>query len=205
MVEQYAADLLRRWVGRADAPLVLPVPVERIAEDVCDLSILWEPIPEAAGCTTLAELRPTERLIVINERRKPLFDDTPYLYNTVLAHEVGHWWLHVDRVALDQPMLPGFSLPGLVVHRHDPDSWEERHAKWFASYLLLPRDLLAMLLVGREVRGLTDMYHLRDHCNVTLTVMRIALERMGHAYVDDNGRVHPSKREYLGQQRLSQP
>lgn len=205
MVEQQAADILRRCVVRTGVPLTLPVPVERIAEDICDLGILWEPIPEAAGCTTLAELRPAERLIVINERRKPLFDSTAFLYNTVLAHEIGHWWLHGDRAALDQPMLPGFSLPGLVVHRHDPDSWEERHAKWFASHLLLPRDLLAALLVGREVRGLADMYHLRDHCNVTFTVMRIALERMGRAYVDDDGCVHPSKQEYLGQQRLSQP
>ncbi len=171
MVEARAVDLLRRFCTLTRVPPTLPVPVERVAEDLCDLGILWEPIPEGGGQTTLAELRPAERLVVFNETRRLLFDDTPFLYNTVLAHEIGHWWLHVDRVLLDQPALPGFAPAGLSEHRHDPDSWEERHAKWFASHLLLPRHLLAELLAGREIRSLADMYPLRDHCQVTITVM----------------------------------
>ncbi len=203
MVENRAADILRHFCTLAGASPTLPVPVERVAEDLCDLGILWEPIPEGVGRTTLAELRPAERLVVFNETRRPLFDDTPFLYNTVLAHEMGHWWLHVDRAVLDQPTLPGFAPADLSVHRHDPDSWEERHAKWFASHLLLPRRLLAELLIGREIYFLADMYRLRDQCQVTLTVMRIALERMGRGYIDEDGRVHPSRQEYHGQQRLN--
>ncbi|MCA1668126.1 MAG: ImmA/IrrE family metallo-endopeptidase [Thermomicrobia bacterium] len=203
MVEDRAADVLRRFCTLTGDPLTLPVPVEHVAEDLCDLGILWEPIPEGGGRTALAELRPAERLVVFNETRRPLFDDTPFLYNTVLAHEVGHWWLHVDRAMLDQPTLPGFVPADLSVHRHDPDSWEERHAKWFASRLLLPRPLLAELLVGREIHSLADMYRLRDQCQVTLTVMRIALEHMGRGYIDEDGRVHPSRQEYHGQQRLN--
>ncbi len=202
MVERRADEVLRRCVAMTGRPLTLPVPVERIAEDVCDLGILWEPLPEAAEHTTLAELRPAERLVVFNETRRLLFDDTPFLYNTVLAHEIGHWWLHVDRPMLDQPTLPGFAPARQLLHRHEPDSWEERHAKWFASHLALPRHLLAALLVGREIRSLADMCRLRDHCQVTITMMRIALERLGRGYVDDDGRVHPSKQEYRGQDRL---
>lgn len=202
MIERRAGDLLQRFVALTRIPLTLPIPVERIAEDVCDLGLLWEPIPEPPGQTILAELRPTERLVVFNETRRPLFEDTPFLYNTVLAHEIGHWWLHVDRAMLDQPSLPGFAPAPQCIHRHDPDSWEERHAKWFARHLLLPRHLLAAQLVGRAIGSLADMYRLRDYSQVTLTVMRIALERMGHAYVADDGRVHPSRQEYHGQSRL---
>jgi len=202
MVEDHAADLLRRFCTLTGVPPTLPVPIERVAEDPCDLGILWEPIPEGVGRTTLAALRPAERLVVFNETRRLLFDDTPFLYITVLAHEVGHWLLHVDRALLDQPALPGFAPADLSVHRHDPDSWQERHAKWFASHLLLPRHLLAELLVGREIHSFADMYRLRDHCQVTLTVMRIALEQMGRGYVDEDGQVHPSRQEYHGQQRL---
>ena len=193
MVEHRAADLLRRFVVLTGTPVTLPVPIERIAENICDLGILWDVIPEPEGHIIFAELRPAERLVIFNERRRVLLDDTPFLYNTVLAHEVGHWWLHVDHAMLNQRALPGFAPVDYSVHRHDPDSWEERHAKWFSSYLLLPRHLLADLLVGREVRSFADMYRLRDECRVTITVMRIALEHIGHAYVDEDGLVHPAR------------
>jgi hypothetical protein len=180
----------------------LPVPVERIAEDLCDLSILWEPIPEPPNKTILAGLKPAERLIRFNEDRRALFEDTLFLYNTVLAHEIGHWDLHVDHAILDHPMLPGFDRPQQFVCEVGGDSWAERQAKWFASFLLLPRDLLTAEIIGREIRTLSDMYRLHDRCEVTITVMRIALERMGRGYVGAEGRVYPSRAEYEGQGRL---
>jgi hypothetical protein len=201
MVAHRAAKLLRRFVTLTGVPATLPMPIDRIAEDVCDLGILWEPIPEEDGHSTLAELRPAERLVVFNERRQSLFDSTPFLYNTVLAHEVGHWCLHLDQAVLDQRAFPGFAPADRA--GYGPDSWEERQAKWFASHLLLPRHLLTEMLMGREVGSITDMYHLRDHCRVTFTMMRIALEQIGRGYVDEDGRVHPSRQEYNGQGRLT--
>jgi len=88
------------------------------------------------------------------------------------------------------------------ISRRSPASYR-RICPCFASRLLLPRHLLAELLVGREIHSLADMYRLRDQCQVTLTVMRIALEQMGHGYIDEDGRVHPSRQEYHGQQRLN--
>ncbi|TAK28839.1 MAG: ImmA/IrrE family metallo-endopeptidase [Chloroflexota bacterium] len=202
MVESQAYDVLRRFYTQSKKQLTLPVPAERIAEDVIDLSILWEVIPEPPGQTILAGLASKDRLVVFNETRRPLFDDTPFLYNTVLAHEVGHWQLHVDEMSLYHPILPGFERPFQFVCRRGSDSWEERHAHWFASHLLLPRNLLAAYIAGLTIGSLADMYRLRDQLQVTITVLRIALEKIGAAYVDDSGAVHPSRQEFHGQFRL---
>ncbi len=202
MVQCRAARMLARYAMKYETVIRLPVPVERIAEDLCDLSILWEPIPEPPNKTILAGLKPEERLIRFNEDRRSLFEDTPFLYNTVLAHEIGHWDLHVDHATLDHPVLPRFERPQHFVCEVGGDSWEERHAKWFASFLLLPRDLLTAEITGREIRTLSDMYRLRDRCEVTITVMSIALERTGRSCIGAEGRVYPSRAEYEGQGRL---
>lgn len=201
MVERRADRLLSRFAAEAQWPPSLPVPVERLA-DYLDLGILWEPIPEPSGRTILGGLDPTGHLIVLNERRRVLFDDTPFLYNTVLAHEIGHWELHVDHTALVHPLLPGFERPFQFVCQRGSDTWEERHAHWFMSHLLLPRHLLAAQLVDVEITSMAEMYRLRDRCQVTISAMRITLEALGRGYVDEDGRVHPSRQEYQGQTRL---
>lgn len=202
MVRRLADETLSRW-ARLGGQIALPVAIEQIVEsEPFDLGILWEAIPEPPGRTILAGLAPDERLIVLNETRRQLFETTPHLYRTVLAHELGHWCLHVDQTALTHPLLPGFDRPLQFVCQHSGDSWEERHAHWFASHLLLPRDLLASLVRDRPISGWTDLYALRDRCQVTITMLRIALEHMGCGYVDDDGRVHASRQGYLGQGRL---
>jgi hypothetical protein len=52
------------------------------------------------------------------------------------------------------------------------------------------------------VTSIADIYRLRDLCHVTITAMRIALEALGHGYVDEDGHMHPTKQEYHGQARL---
>lgn len=202
MVETRAWQTLARFCQSSGQSLSLPVPVERIAEDLYDFGLLWEPIPEPEGRTVLAGLAPQDRVIVFNETRRALFDATPFLYRTVLAHEIGHWELHVDKDTLHHPCLPGFERTlSFVCHSVD-DAWEERHAHWFASHLLLPRSLLQDIIPRDHRYSYSEIYALRDQCQVTITMMTIALERIGIAYIDNDGRIHPSKQEALGQTRL---
>jgi hypothetical protein len=201
MVERRASRLLARFAAAVSWAPTLPVPAERVA-DYCDLGILWEPIPEPSGHTILGGLDPAGRVIILNERRRALFDDTPFLYNTVLGHEIAHWELHFDHASFAQPSFPGFERPLQFVCQRGADAWQERHAHWFMSYLLLPRHLLAARLVGVQCASLAEMYRFRDECQVMITAMRITLEAMGRGFVDESGRVHPSKQEYLGQGAL---
>lgn len=201
MVRHWADAVLAQYGDMRDQSLEIPVSAERIAEDLFDLAVLWEPIPEPENRTILAGLASTERLMIFNDCRRTLFEQTPFLYNTVIAHEIGHWCLHADREAAARLMLPGFERPFQHVCSRGDTSWEERQAHWFASHLLLPRDLLSSKVL-EDITHLSEMYQLRDQCQVTLTVLHIALERMGRAYVDEDGTVHRSKAEYKGQRRL---
>lgn len=202
MVETRAWQILARFCQSSGLSPSLPIPVERIAEDLYDFGILWEPIPEPEGRTVLAGLAPQDRLIVFNETRRTLFDGTPFLYRTVLAHEIGHWELHIDKDAFHHPYLPGFERSLSFVCHSAGDAWEEQHAHWFASHLLLPRSLLQGAIPRGHRYSYQEMYSLRDSCQVTITMMTIALESIGVVYVDDDGGIHSSKQESQGQRRL---
>ena len=73
-------------MGQSAVP---PIPVERILEDVLDLSILWDTIPEEPGQSILAGLDPNNKTVVFNELRLALIEETPGLYNTVLGPRIG--------------------------------------------------------------------------------------------------------------------
>ena len=90
-LEDMAAGLLGRYESLFGTVTSPPVPVERILEDVLDFRILWDPIPEPPGQSILAALEPGSKTVVFNEPRRALIDETQGLYNTVLAHEAGHW------------------------------------------------------------------------------------------------------------------
>jgi hypothetical protein len=200
-IEARANELLLKWQARGQ-PLIPPVPVERLAEDLLDLRILWYVVPEPANETILAGLAPRDKMIIFNEHRLALIDKTPGLYRTVLAHEIGHWELHVDKALVNQAGMPGTGAQLQFLFRSEKQSWDERNAHLFLSHLLVPQDLLAPLIRGVQLFDWPFLYRLRDIFDVTITVMKIRLERMGLLYVDENGKIHRSRVEYEGQLRM---
>ena len=109
-LEGMASRLLGRYESLYGAVSRPPVPAERILEDVLDLNILWDKVSERPGQSILAELDSSLKTVVFNESRRTLITETPGLYHTILAHEVGHWEAHVDHALLAQSPLPGFEL-----------------------------------------------------------------------------------------------
>ena len=107
-IERRANRLLGRYEAQYEPISNPPIPVECILEDVLDLGILWDTIPEEPGQSILAGLDPNNKTVVFNESRLALIEETPGLYNTVLGHEAGHWEAHVDPALLDQTPLPHF-------------------------------------------------------------------------------------------------
>jgi hypothetical protein len=86
-------------------------------DDTFDLRLLWAPFEEEAILQPLAGLQPAERRIVINEQRRAWFDEHPGALNFTLAHELGHWDLHVDHAALGHPLLDGMERAGVTLCR----------------------------------------------------------------------------------------
>lgn len=198
-LEKRARELLAIHRRTSTVPLRLPIQADLVAESV-GLNILWHEIPEEPGKTILAEIRPDERLIVVNENRRAALDDTFGLYNTTVAHELGHWWLHVDRAALDHEELPGYIRSAAPPRQADGrDQRDERNAGEFMGYLLIPHSTLLRRSGGLDLQSWRGFYRLRDDFGVTTTAMKIRLEKLGLTYIDDTGRFHKSRQEAEGQ------
>ncbi len=187
----------RRKMGRG---LLLPLSAEKIGQWVFDLNILWEDIPMLQDSTRLAKLDSKNR-IILNQLAERAFVETPGLHNTTLAHEVGHRVLHVDTARDSQMPLRDFiclSQEG----KGEPDYPEERQAHMFMAYLLMPYELLRPAIETLGQVSWRGLYNMANEFDVTISAMRIRLERLGVGYVDANGILHASRAEANGQIRL---
>lgn len=200
-LESLADHLLARYEREAGSPLQPPIQAESIAESI-GLNILWDEIPEKPGTTTHGALIPEKRLIVLNERRLQLLESTQGLYNTTIAHEIGHWVLHVDHAALDHVSLPDLAYDTAPAPESGFDKRDEHNAHEFMGYLLMPSKLLTPRLKGLNLQNWHDLYRLRETFNVTPTALKIRLEKLNLTYLDDKRRFHKSKQEAGGQSPL---
>jgi Zn-dependent peptidase ImmA (M78 family) len=98
--------------------------------------------------------------------------------------------------------MPGMDEQLQYLFRSENQSWDERNAHLFMSHLLVPEALLNPLI--RQVQNFDwpFLYRLRDMFQVTISVIRIRLERKGLLYVDQIGKIHKSRAEYEGQARM---
>lgn len=179
-----------------------PVPVERIAENVLDLTLEWNAIPESHGEVIFACLDPKQKKVVFNERRRSHYEGGG-LYNTVLAHEVGHWVLHVDVADLGlQPTLPGTGIDSRFIYRKTgPNKTIEWQAHKFMGYLTMPHSLLRNYIETEDLCDWSSLYYLRDKFDVTISALTMRLKSLGLIYVDDK-KIYPGEAIYRGQLRL---
>ena len=204
-IESSATRLLGRYGAEFGHSAVPPIPVEDIADGLLDLRILWSAIVEPTGESLLAGLNPDSRTIVFNETRRKLIEDTPGLYNTVLAHEIGHWELHVDHWVDAQQPLPTFDQDYDCLYQEAPSiqSPREAQAHKFMGILLMPSYLLSEAIRGVELTNWANLYRLRDLFQVTISALRIRLELLGVLYVASDGQLYNSVQEYHGQTRMA--
>ena len=203
-LEGMATRLLLRYDSLYGAVSSPPVPVERILEDVLDLSILWDDISEHPHQSILAALEPGSKTVVFNESRRMLLTDTPGLYYTVLAHEAGHWEVHVDHGHLAQRPLPNLGRDFSCLYRSSGPGQDLREvqAHRFMGFLLMPSNLLMEATRDVDLLSWPTLYGLRDRLQVTITALKVRLERLGLLYVTEDGELYPSRQEYEGQMRL---
>ena len=203
-LEDMAGRLLARYESLYGAVSHPPVPVERILEDALDLSILWDKVSEPPGQFILAELDSSSKTVVFNEWRRALTTETPGLYYTVLAHEAGHWEVHVDHGLLAQPPLPNFERDFKCLYRSSGPGQDLREvqAHRFMGFLLMPAHMLLEAVRNVDILSWPVLYELRDRFQVTITALKVRLERLGLLHVAEDGRLYPSRQEYEGQIRF---
>ena len=203
-IETAATRLLGGYEHKFGAITVPPVPVEDIADAYLDLRILWDTLSEPVGTSLLAGLSPGKRMIVFNESRREVIEDTQGLYNTVMGHEIGHWELHVEHSVGLQQRLPKLDqeYDCLFQEATSTQGPKEMQAHRFMGFLLMPSHLLSKAIRDIDLTSWKNLYELRQLFQVTISALRIRLERLGVLYVASDGQLYPSLQEYHGQKRM---
>jgi len=171
-IEARAAELWRRHALAAAFDLELLL-------DRLQLNLLWDELP----ADVFGALKAQDSLVILNQTRLKDFEATPGLERFTIGHEIGHWILHCDEARSGiLPMLEGGRTWCRDTSTRKPP---EIQADLFASYLLMPTDVVRPLVPTPPWRGWPPVYKLAEHFAVSPTAMIVRLERAGWAYRDD--------------------
>ncbi|MCS4044570.1 hypothetical protein GGQ00_003030 [Salinibacter ruber] len=199
-VEERAASMLRRYGRETGRQVKPPVEVSLIGGMLCDLRWEYDLIEDES---TLAALYPESQVVTLNELFADRFEEVSGFDRFTKGHEVGHWVLHVDDPGDSSPPLDAGTNGERVFCRDGSDDWTERQADWFAAGLLMPEPRLRDA-VGRYNRMSWPIIEkLSEQFDVSKEAMKVRLEQLGLAYVDEEtGRVYRSRGDAQGQQTL---
>ncbi|MBU0718460.1 MAG: hypothetical protein KJ749_09455, partial [Planctomycetes bacterium] len=214
---------LQQTLGRPVSP---PIPIDLIAEKVLHLDFLWEHIDELPGETIFGGLIPQKRLIILNEKRRPLFAEKPGLERSTKGHEMGHWDLFMDKASLNHPTLFTMDSDGPFAFRSSPagdvaiikmlqsdpegrellrkiesradEPDEARAVNRYAAALSMPADLLRAEAMKIDRTQWPNLYLLRDRFDVTISALVVRLNQLELLYVDKNGKLFESKDVAIG-------
>ncbi len=199
-VEEKAASMLRKY-GRETAKKVSPpVEVDLIGEMLCGLRWEYDLIENES---TLAALYPESQIVTLNELFADRFDKISGFDRFTKGHEIGHWVLHVKNLGGSTPSLDEGSKKERVFCRDGSDDWTERQADWFATGLLMPEPHLRGAVTHYDQMTWSTVTGLSEDFNVSKEAMKVRLQRLDLAYIDENsGRIYRSRGESEGQQTL---
>ncbi len=195
-IERTANDLLMSMQAIPKYTPRWPFDATRVAEFL-NLKILYEKIEPDNEGPIVAKILPIERRIVLNE-------DIPELHGgfeqSTVAHEIGHWVLHINQ---DESEILAKQLeitPGIEEALHlclcrsaseqidkyrassklDQIEWQ---AQYFASCLLMPRQILEEKRQGRDLTNWHHLYAMRDELGVTISNLIYRLQDIGWIYI----------------------
>lgn len=175
-IEAKALKLLQQYSKSEQWDFSLPIPVENIIETELGYTIDCLDIgpPKVLGA-----ISPTQQLIISNEQAEGHFQKYPGTYQFTLAHEIGHWSLHLE--GYEQPKLEGIS-PYAFICRDDQKPPEEKQADMFAAALLMPVELIRAEISGNDPFDDTFQRELTRKAKVSLTALRFRLANLNYIY-----------------------
>jgi Zn-dependent peptidase ImmA (M78 family) len=142
-IECEALNILERMQTVANYRPKFPLDASRVAEFL-GLDVVWDSIPDDEEGAIAACIFPLERLIEINESIPQLQSG---FGESTIAHEVGHWVLHIDIDKVeryDGLRQKGVQMPveALFCRVSEQNEGMEWQAQYFASCLLMPQYIL---------------------------------------------------------------
>ena len=229
-IEALAERRLAELENVQGASLRLPIPIDLVGERILGLTFLWDEIEELPGETVLGAIQPSKRLVILNERRKELFDRKPGLERSTKGHEMGHWDLFSDESTVDHPVLfeAGEGRPfayrssgrgdvvvlrrllhseegqrllrGLKSRADDPV--EASAVNRYGAALSMPAALVCDEVRRIDRTSWRDLYALRGRFDVTISALVVRLRQLGLLHVTADGELFHSRDEAAGQRTL---
>lgn len=175
------------------------IPAESIAEAIADfleLNYEWNQIAPDNKGSIAAIIIPVKKLIYINENISALKGG---FGQSTIAHEIGHWMLHIDREAIGEYI--DREEQGEII-RVEPflcrsvQSLEgiEWQAQYFASCLLMPHYKLIDSKRGRDVTKWRHLYAIADELGVTISNLTNRLKSLNWIYLENGSKqIYPGK------------
>ncbi|MCL5125397.1 MAG: ImmA/IrrE family metallo-endopeptidase [Deltaproteobacteria bacterium] len=196
-IEAKAERLIDRY-SREIAPIVAsPVPVERIADFLLELSIDWSPIADTDNEPILALIDPSERAIRLNENRKEHFDQYFGSLAFTYAHEIGHHELHLTQGGIIQNQFEEIGCQQYLCRMKKRDR-REIQANLFAGFLLMPTRMILTAQESYDFKKWSNLYQLSEQFSVSITALTRRLTDMGLVYIK-NKVIYFSEAEANGQ------
>ncbi|MBR8830388.1 MAG: hypothetical protein N5P05_003483 [Chroococcopsis gigantea SAG 12.99] len=182
-IEDKAVDILAQMDKTSKYGVKWPLDASRVAEFL-GLDVVWDNIPDDEEGKIAARILPVEKLIEINDSITELRGG---FAESTIAHEIGHWVLHIDPIAVTKYLQ--LSHKGLVIKvepllcRNDlilqGIEWQ---AQYFASCLLMPGFKLEQSCRGKELSQWRHLYAIADELGVTISNLIHRLKDTGWIY-----------------------
>jgi Zn-dependent peptidase ImmA (M78 family) len=144
---------------------------EALVDDLA-LGLMWDAIDDADDGLIFGALWPTRHLVLLNERHRDLLEENAGLRRFTLAHEIAHWIVHVRPTEGQM----SFCVAERIWCRERSRDPVEIQAERFASYLLMPTDLLKPRIPPSPWRGWPVVRELAAHFGASSTAMIVRLE-----------------------------
>lgn len=195
-IEGYAESVVRKVKSTRTRPLKNYDVAETVA-DYLGLDYVWTPIKPDSQGEVVAMIIPLERKILINEN-VPYLTDAKYsrtcregLKNSTLAHEIGHWLLHINRDIVDKYKDRSNNdvdreFAPFLCRQPAKARGIEWQADFFASCLLMPVSELDNIKRGRDLTNKRHLQAMADELGVTLSNLINRLCNIGWIERDRN-------------------
>ena len=183
-IEAYALDVWLK-MAKAQNELQLPLDASLIAEFL-ELDLVWDTIPDDSQGVIAARILPLEKLIEINENIPQLRGG---FGEFTIAHEIGHWILHIDRVQVERYIRlkqkgVDIQLKPFLCRQEDNLAGIEWQAQYFAGCLLMPQHILTKLIQGKDVTQWSHLYQISQELGVTISSLTTRLQDLGWIALD---------------------
>lgn len=170
-IENKANAIIRRMEKQKGKALQFPLDASLVAEFL-GLDVVWDSIETQEKDAIAARILPAQNLIEINQDIAHL---KPGFIESTIAHEIGHWVLHFNPIALDSyqqlqskglfiPVKPFICQQGK--HESNGREWQ---AQYFASCLLMPKHVVWQAKKGKNLNRWQHLYQIADDLGVTIS------------------------------------